>query len=150
MRFVQSCIALRPLSPVHCISNTDHCALCLVRFVLCRVQCALFVAFCAEFIEHRASNVSRGTSTTDFSAADVVLCTTHVVCGPSRAAQGAKFVDRDARTSVSSYSLKCRARKNGTFWGTVLRIAVLLFGFLCFLCFLAALRRLFVALFSGR
>ena len=33
---MQSCIALRPLSPVHCTSSTEHCALCLVP--LCFAQ----------------------------------------------------------------------------------------------------------------
>lgn len=36
--FVQSCIAHRPLSPVHCTSTTDHCALNIDRRVLCRVH----------------------------------------------------------------------------------------------------------------
>ena len=36
------CIAHRPLSPVRCTSSTEHCALCLVPFILCRV--ALHIA----------------------------------------------------------------------------------------------------------
>lgn len=35
--FVQSCLALRPLSPVHCTSSIEHCALNTDRCVLCRV-----------------------------------------------------------------------------------------------------------------
>ena len=41
--FVQSCLALRPLSPVHWTSCIDHSALNIVRCVLCRVHCTLHV-----------------------------------------------------------------------------------------------------------
>ena len=38
------CFAHRPLSPVHCTSSIEHCALCLVPFILCRVHRTLNIA----------------------------------------------------------------------------------------------------------
>ena len=37
------CFAHRPLSPVRCTSSIEHCALCLVPFILCRVHRTLNV-----------------------------------------------------------------------------------------------------------
>ena len=99
----------------------DHRPLCFERRLLRFVQ----------------SYIERRTSTTDFSAAGSGQSTSHV-------AQGAKFVEsRRANKRVELFPQLWQT-KNGTAMGTVLRIVVLLFGFLCFL---AAFRRLFGGLF---
>lgn len=85
--YSQTRLAHRPLSPVHCTSSIEHCALHIACCVLCRVHRPMSIVRRTTHLDHRFSASRRANKR-------VELLPRPAGSGQStsRAAQGAKFV----------------------------------------------------------